>query len=425
MKEQKLAVADVNEVGDSPATPMFPGDTKAGARQAWSVVFASALALVVSAGTLNLYINSLFLVPVTTELGIARGTFSAGTMICQTVSALCCLVVGVLIDRVGARRVLLFGIPLYAMAIAMFSQMTAPIYVVLGLFAVAGMFSPTHSPLTFGSILTKWFSRKFGFALGVALIGSGLGTTLLPPLLNWLFEHHGWRTAYVALGLIILIVSWVPTFLFVREPPESLRPKRQAAATATYVRSRHFWWLVAAFLLGVPPVGGTLAHIPALLTDRGIDSSTAALALSVAGIFLIFGRLISGWLLDRCFAPFLTAVIFAMPIGGLLLLLGGWGGLGPLAAVVLIAFCLGAEVDLMGYLIARYFPLDIYGRVYGAMFVVFSVAAGLGPWLAGMWYDRFESYNGIFWIFAISLLMSVTLLATLGRYVYPPAVEEP
>lgn len=399
----------------------FPGDSRAGARDAWRVVAAIIIVGLTSAGVINLYVSSIFLVPVTTGLGISRGTYSAGILFCQTFSAFSCLITGMLIDRVGPRRVMLVGIPCYASAIALLSQMTPSLYVIMPLFIVAGLVSPSHSPLTYGAVMTRWFSRRLGFALGLALVGGGLGTTLLPLILSALLDLYGWRFTYLALGAIIVLVSWLPAYLFVHVPPRQPRLEQQRPRHGAYLRSRHFWWLACAFLIGIPPVGGAFAHVPALFADRGIDATATAWAMSAGGICLIIGRVVSGWLLDRCFAPYITATIFALPIGGLLLLLSGWGGATPFVAVILLALCLGAEVDLMGYLISRYFALEIYGRVYGVMMVIFSVAAGFGPWLAGYWYDHAKSYDGIFLIFLVALTASVALLATLGNYVYAPA----
>src|SRR5262249_37007356 len=146
---------------------------------------------------------------------------------------------------------------------------------------------------------------------GISAAGVGLGVALIPQLAALLIGWVGWRMAYVELAVAVLIVAFVPVALFLREPPPdlaaSVHPRGDRVPEAALPRvappealgSSLFWALSPAFLLGVVAINGTLTHIVALLTDRGVPLQAATAVLSGTGVALIIGRIFSGWCLDR------------------------------------------------------------------------------------------------------------------------------
>ena len=127
-------------------------------------------------------------------------------------------VIGWLLDRYGARRVLLVGVTLFAGATAMQSYITSSLLVLYLLFALKNLTSAGQSPVPYAFAVSKWFDRRRGLALGVALAGVGLGTSIVPLFAAYLTAHYGWRTAYVGLGLLILLLAGLPVLLLIREP---------------------------------------------------------------------------------------------------------------------------------------------------------------------------------------------------------------
>ena len=177
--------------------------------------------------------------------------------------------------------------------------------------------------------------------------------------------------------------------------------------------------MTIAFFLGAVAINGTLTHVVALLADRGIPLQQAASSLGTAGIALIFGRMISGWCLDRFHGPYVALVSFIIPIAGILLLASGAGGAVPLIGTALCGLGIGAEVDLMAFFISRYMGIKAYGRVYGTSFAVFMIGNGIGSVIAGFSYDQFHSYAPAFYLFAAALVATCALLLPLGRYPFP------
>ena len=139
--------------------------------------------------------------------------------------ALACPVVGWLIDRFGTRRVMIPGIVLFALAIASFGLMPArQLPLIFAIFAVAGFIGGVQTPIPYAAVITHWFDRERGIALGVATAGVGLGVALIPQLAAALITHLGWRNACFGLGIAIIVLAWLPVAIFVREPSAVSRP---------------------------------------------------------------------------------------------------------------------------------------------------------------------------------------------------------
>ena len=206
------------------------------------------------------------------------------------------------------------------------------------------------------------------------------------------------RTPFAA-----LVVAFPPVALFLREPPDfvagawRLRQAAGAAAAAPWVaaaealRSWLFWGLAIAFFLDVITINGTLTHIVPLLTDRGLPPQVAIAALSGTGFALIFGRILSGWCLDRFWGPYVAITFFILPMIGIGILMSGAAGFAPFLGAIACGLGIGAEIELMAFFTSRYFGLRDYAKLYGTMFGIFALGVGIGPALSGASFDRFHA----------------------------------
>jgi len=402
----------------------------------WLVVAASLLGLLVGAGPVLIFSASVFLVPVTKDLGITRGDLTAGVLLATFFTAVSCPIVGWLLDRYGTRRIMMPGIILYALVVACFGFMqTQPAYLIPLIFAAVGFVGGVQSPLPYAAVVAQWFDRNRGLALGIATAGVGLGAALLPPFLAWMINGFGWRNAYFGLGITIFVLAWLPVALFVREPPGlTLAARRQAAADLTSTlpgtpahlafKQWEFWALSIAFFFGVMAINGTLVHLVPLLLDRGVPLQLASRILGVGGLAIILGRVLAGWCLDRLWGPYVAICFFIAPMIGIALLTSGAGGWVPIAGAVLCGAGIGAEIDMMAFFLSRYFGLKAYGKIYGVMFGIFTIGTGVGPWLSGKSFDMYHSYSPIFMMYEVALLITCLLFVRLGPYPYPAPTRE-
>jgi len=393
----------------------------------WWVVFASCCGLFVGAGVINVFAMSVFIKPITLDLGVGRGLFGFAMTVSSTANAAASFGVGWLIHRWGLRRVMIPGILLCALATAGYGLIQAsPLALTYLIFAVGGFVAGCQTPIPYATATAQWFDRQRGIAMGIAIAGVGLGAAVLPKVADRLIGAFGWRVAFVALGLSILAVAFPPVALFMREPPDLVEGRKQAGAlplpgvaAGEALRRGLFWALVTAFFLDVVAMQGTITQIYALLTDRGLAGEVATNALAAGGLALILGRIFSGWCLDRLWGPYVAIAFFVLPMIGIALLASGAGGLAPLAGAVCCGLGIGAEVDLMAFFASRYFGLRDYARIYGVMFGTFSFGVGIGPWLSGESFDRFHSYVPIFVVYEIMLAITCLVFLRLGAYPFP------
>lgn len=401
-------------------------------RSPWWVVVGSTLALTVSNGPVVLFTFGVFLKPVTSAFGWDRGTMSFAVVLSSTAAALMGPIVGHLIDRWGVRRVTLAAIVCFSFAAAMISQTPASPVVFALLYAVWGLFGSGHANLSYTKAVAGWFDRQRGLALGITMAGTGIGVALMPQFAALAIAEVGWRGAYVALGALVLVVATPAVFFLVREP----RPAQDAAyalrlaavggrSVGEALRSQEFWTIGIAVLLAVVAINGTIAHVVPLLTDRGMSPAVAASALGVIGLSTIGGRLLSGYLLDRFFGPHVAACFFLVSCFGILLLASGAGMPVPVIGVIFLGVSLGAEVDLIGFLVSRYFGLRSFGQICGYLFAVFQLGSGIGPWIMGICYDMLHSYTVALVALGSGLMVAGVLISWLGPYAFPLGFAAP
>jgi predicted MFS family arabinose efflux permease len=394
-------------------------------RNPWWVVFGSTVGLIVGNGPIVFFTFGLFLLPVTREFGWDRATFSSSLLVGHAMAALAYPFLGRAIDRYGVRRVSMTSIVLFAASIASLSLTPPSPAVFIAMAGLCGLLSAGQAPLPYAKAVSSWFDDRRGLALGIAMTGIGIGATFVPQFARAVIAAYGWRTGYVALGALMLAVALPAVAIFIREPDARTRALAYSdgivpgMTVGESLRTSSFWLLAVPVFLVVTTINGIVGHLVPLLTDRGLELRQATATLSVVGLSTIAGRLVSGYLLDRYFAPLVTAVLFLLPLAGVTMLALGAGGATPMLAAMSLGFGLGAEIDVIGFMVSRYFGLRAYGEVYGCMFAIFTVGTGLGPVLMGLSFDATGSYAFTLTMFGMALVVASLLVSRLGRYTFP------
>jgi MFS family permease len=394
-------------------------------RSAWWIVVGSVLGLIVGNGPILQFSFGVFVKPVSEALGAERGTLSAAVMMGLLATAIATPFVGRLVDRFGIRAVSLPAIALFAASIAAIGFATTA-WAYIALYTIAGIAAAGQTPLAYCKAVSSAFDARRGLALGIAIAGVGLGTALIPPLTQGLITRFDWRAAYVGMGILTFVLAFPSMALLVTSPgQQQAGPGAAAAGTAQdglsaaeALRNATFWKLAISFFLVALAAGGTVAHIVPLLTDRGLPPQRAAMALTAAGIALIGGRLLSGYLLDRVFAPIVATVFFALPLVGIGMLLATTDTTLAIPAAILVGLGLGAEVDLIAFLQSRYLGLRSFGEIYGYLFAVFMVGSAIGPFAMGMSFQVLHTYAPALGAMLVGLVIACLLMARLGRYAF-------
>jgi cyanate permease len=294
-----------------------------------------------------------------------------------------------------------------------------------------GVAAPATTTVPYALVVSRWFDRRRGLAIGLMMVGLGVGAMAVPPVAQRLISAFGWRSALAIVGGTILLVAVPIVGLLLRDRPADMglrpdgdSPSGQGMAAAAIdgvswadsYRSRTFWVMVTAFVLLAASVHGCVVHMPELFADRGASAASAAAASSVVGAALLLGRIGSGYFLDRYFGPSVALFVCGGAATGMTLLLSGTTGPLALAGAFLVGLGMGAEVDIMAFLMGRYFGLRSLGSTFGFAFGAFVIAGGLGPLAMGFAFDLTGSYRLPLAGFLVATLAAGALVTRLGPY---------
>jgi predicted MFS family arabinose efflux permease len=381
------------------------------------------MALLTSAGVVQSFTFSLFIQPIADDLGWSRSLISAGYSAAALLTALCSPLMGRVLDRFGVRATLIAAVTLYAGCTALVGALPPIPWAFVALYALIGVFGAAHSPLPYAKVVSAWFDNRRGLALGVAMSGIGLGGIILPQIVRRLLETLDWRTAYAGLGGVILLIAMPAILLLIREPAprageEAAHGSPPGVSPKEALRDRRFWILAAAVFLTTMTLNGLAAHAVPLLSSHGLPRAAAAAMLPALGLSSLLGRLATGYLLDRFFAPRVAAGAVLISLAGVVLL---WTGQSPpllLAGVLCLGASLGAEVDVMGYMTSRYFGLRRFGEIYGWIVAIFSLSSAAGAALMAFSFDAAGSYSPAMAGFAAALAAAAVLVLQLGPYAF-------
>lgn len=392
----------------------------------WWVVVGAVTGLIVCNGPVLAFTFGVFLKPIMADMGWQRGTASFALAFGELFGAVTVPVLGLMMDRWSIRRVALPGIVAFALCLGLMglTPHSLPIFVLF--FTMVSIAGAIQTPLGYTKAVAAWFDRRRGLALGIALAGVGLGGIIIPQVAQALIAHFGWRGAYACLGVMVLVIALPAVGLWVREPQPGEGERRVRLATETTpgltareaLGTTRFWLLAGAFFLVAMALLGSSAHVVPLLTDRGLSPAAATATFGLFGLSTLTGRVVTGFLVDRVFAPYVAAVFWFAPVAGFAALIGG-AGLLPAAGVFLIGLGLGSEVDMLAFLNSRYFGQRAFGQLYGYFFMSFALGGALGRFLGGYLFDLAGSYSPALAGAGAALVAAIVLLMRLGAYVYP------
>ena len=392
----------------------------------WWVVVGAVAGLFVCNGPVLGFTFGVFLKPIMADTGWSRGSVSFALSVGGVFSAVAVPILGRMMDRWSIRRVALPGLVVYAVCLGLVGLSPPMFWIFTIMFVLAETTSAIQTPLGYAKAISAWFDARRGLALGIAMAGVGFGGSVVPQLANFLIERIGWRGAYASLAVLTLAIAFPAVALWIREPRpgEGERPSPVSSAglagltTREAARRSRFWILAAVFFLVAIAINGTVAHVIPLLTDRGFSRGAATAIFGLFGLATLAGRLLAGYMVDRIFAPYVASVFFLAPIAGLVFLVSAAGPL-PAVGVVLFGLGLGTEIDLIAFLVSRYFGQRAFGELYGCFFMVFGLGSSAGRVIGGYVFDLTGSYNAAFLGAGVALVAAVLLINRLGPYTYP------
>lgn len=394
----------------------------------WTVVLAGFFGVMVSFAAIVPYTFPIFLKPLASAFGWHREAISAGFSIAALTVAAASPGLGFLLDRFGPRRIILPCILIFSAAYASLALLTPHLWHFYLAFFVIGLVGNGTAYLGYSRAISTWFDRRRGLALSIMLAGGGCGAMFLPVVAQAAITRYGWRTSFVLLGALALALGFPLAAWFVREQPVAQQSKHVSVDVGSSVRqalaSRTFWIIAATVCLYAISVNGAIAHLSALLTDRGVSAEGASYSIAIIGATGLIGRILTGVFLDRFFGPRVSQAMMLMTVLGIVLLSVAHTLAAGLTAAALIGFSMGSEGDVTPYLIGRYFGLKRLSTLYALTWTAYAAGGATGPLVVGRIFDSLGSYRpGTIQLLALPALIPCLLMFLLPRYASPAAAH--
>jgi MFS family permease len=400
----------------------------------WWNVLTAFTGMGLSYAMFTVFAFGTFVRPLEAEFGFQRGQMSFALTMTNIAVVLASPSLGFIVDRLGVRRVLITSTILMGLTVASMSLLTGNIWHYYLMYLLIPILGAGTLPQSYSRVIIAWFARRRGLALGISLSGFGVGAALVPAFAQFMIENYGWRAAYLGFAAAVLCIALPLVVCLMRESPAEMglepdgdrRDRRigERPPTAAHVglsageaaRTRSFWLILSSFLLVGVGITSILAHLVPMLIDRGVAPATAAFSMSSLGVGLVFGRVFSGFLMDRYFAPYVAAVFLLGLMAGIGILAIEVGGTMVFVAAVLVGLATGSEISEIAYICSRYFGPRAFALIYGIMFAAFQVGSAFGPPVMGAYYDAVGNYAGALWALVGVVGIGTFLITLLGPY---------
>ena len=390
------------------------------------------------------FVFSLFVNPLQATFGWSRGQVMVGFTLFFSVQGLVSPLIGRLVDRYGPRTVIPVGALAMSLGFLLASRATDLTMFYAG-YVVIGAGSSGMGIVPCSAFISNWFRRRRGTALGVMAAGMGAGGFVMAPVVAHLLQGFGWRPTYLAMAVIICVVTIPLALLFVRTSPSDrgLHPDgdpepahangsalgRQTDLRGLTLRQASKYaaiWLLGLsfFVSGFSNTGALHAPVP-FLEDIGFPTATAAAALGTLGLGSATGKVFFGWLCDRVSPKRAAALGLGLQLGGVLVLLSIRAD-SPLVLIwvyaLLLGFGIGSWLPTMSVLVSSNFGLAYYGSVFGVIAFLESAGTSVGPLFAGLMFDATGTYYYAFLTFAVLYAVAIPAILLIKRPTRPGAI---
>lgn len=396
------------------------------------VLLAGLVGVACGASPLPFNTIGFVLAPLKEEYGWSFAQTSLSMSIYGITAALLAPYFGSLADRHGVRKVALLSTLAFGLIFASLGAAPASIFAFYLLWFLVGLVGIGSTPVTFSRAINMWFYKNRGLALGILLLGTSFAALIVPRVAVWAIGEWGWRGMYPVVALFPLLVSLPIIYLWFREPTREEMPagisvggNLTGVTLAEALRDRRFWTIWLSIALVALAYGGAHIHMPEIIKQHGMGAAEGASIMGMIGLALMAGRIITGWLLDRIWAPIVCLPILLIPAVACWWLMGTSTDVQTIyIAAFMLGFAAGAESDLIAYLASRYFGMASYGKIYGMLYMPFGLASAISPVLYGRVRDVTGSYDQMLYASMFLFAVGAVLLVTLGRYPTFGAKEE-
>jgi MFS family permease len=391
----------------------------------WKVVLAAMLGVAFNGSNILLYTIGALAPQLSQEFGWSHGSIQLASLFTIGTIVLSLPIAGYLSDKYGVRRMTLSSIALTSFCIFLHSFLSGSIVVFYLLASLTALAFVGGLPLTWTKMVTSWFDRRLGLALGLTLLGTGMGGAVLKPTTAALIAEFGWRGAYIGLAIIPLIVVLPLVLAWFKEPREKVVASHShdgdIAPVETHItfnqalKDWRFWAIAIAYIPIGFAVAGLITNMEVILASGGADAGLIVTAGTTFGVSVVIGRIIGGYLLDKYNPGIVGAtLIMSLSVSFILLAEPGLSVSMTLLAIMLAGFGTGVEFDVLSYLIHRIFGREHYAKIFGSVMALLYIGSAFGPVLFGATYDGYGNFTPVLIPVAIGVFVGAVLIGTLA-----------
>jgi len=368
-----------------------------------------------------------FFKPLLADFGWSRATLSGAQSMALIVAGFFGVLVGKLNDKLGPRIVMTVAGFFFGLGLILMTGLHSiwQLYLFYGVVTGIGLSAIDIISL---STTARWFVRRRGMMTGLVKVGTGIGQFSIPLVASVLIVAYGWRTSYVIIGAVAMVLLIAIGQLLRRDPArmglmpdgdskvqtESLKPAETGFSLQEALRTRQFWTICLVYLAAMFCLLIVMVHIVPHATDIGISSTAAAGVLSAIGAISMGGRFVTGVAIDRignrlsmitCFILLILVLLWLHLAKELWMLY---------LFAVFYGFAHGGVFTAISPIVAEYFGVRAHGALFGIVFFSSMVGGAVGPVVAGHIFDTTGSYTIAFWTcivvaaFALLLVLSLT-----------------
>ena len=370
--------------------------------------------------------------PAASQFGWSYAQISLAATLNSLLTGLTAPLVGLLADRWGPKKLVFGGVLINCLGFILLSRV-ASLTMFYGAFLLIYIGYSTTSGVVMMTAVANWFRRNIAMAAGIAATGFAMGG-LLVPLVTMLVDTSGWQTAMLTIALGMLLIPLPLSFLFRRRPEEDgYLPDGNASITLpvsegsppakssevnltikTVLKGRVFWHIAGALMCQCVALNAVTVHVMPYLSSIGIERSTSSLVVSAITVTNVLGRLIFGWLGDRIEKRRIAAVSLALTTLSLLCFsfAAGIGVWLLVPFLILFGFGFGGQFTMISPLLTGYFGRSRFGTIYGFTHAIMYLGGTIGPPLAGWVFDKWSSYEGIWFAFTGLSVAAVVIMAS-------------
>lgn len=423
-------------------------------KRGWQILVLSFIGVATSASVMPLYGFGTLLIPLQEAFHWPRSELMATTSFSAFGAIFSSQLAGWLNRYYGIKPVAISSFVGLSLAFILLSQLDRfgnsiwVLYTFFGLLSFAGVGT---LQVTWTQLVNTWFDKNRGLALAIILSGSGFAGIVLPPLITLVVDEWSWRAGFLLLAMLPLLITFPLALCWLKSSPEDNQQLlelggAQGSSSAELesdidntrlklmlgvsfsegIRSWRYWIINISMMLVSAAIIVMVVNAVPMLIDKGYTAQVAAQLFSMFGLSLVLGRVAVGYLVDRLWAPGIAFVVIAFSaLGCLLFALGSDNTSLLMVSIFLIGVGAGAEFDLAAFLVARYFGMRDYARLFGLQMSFISAGICVAPALVAFMYQETGSYQMILNFNVGLLLIGATILLLLGRYpVFTPAIKK-